>query len=250
MKFSMKMVSASLLLLVFIASCSSDKKHKAGGSNGNPITTIPGGGPAQTTGDSDSTVLQLIPETGSSMRFLDARGLTEFYKNVFPMKAFGFMHCATNKPFNASDCTDSIFTKDERPAMGVFDLGSPRINRALQNVNPSANLTLNYTRTLRAALSRECSAMVDAEIVKFKAKDLAGNNLVKADKPSATDINEFMKKILGLSGTAVAVTVDAEAYAAAFDASILAAKDKNTGMRNAYVGICIALSMDPLVFIY
>jgi len=210
--------------------------------------------PASTTdalsGDVDSTILGLIPDQGSSMRFLDARGLTQYYQNVFSKKDFGFMHCEKTKPLNPRDCTDSIFTSAERPAMGAFDLGSPRMNRAPQNVNPPTNLTLNYTRTLRAALSRECISLVDSEIIKFKAKDTSGNILVHADQPAPAELEEFMKRLLGLSGTAVAVPIDAEGYAEAFRAVVRAATDKNAGMRNAYVGICIALTMDPLVFIY
>lgn len=243
-----------LISLLLLAACSSGKPTKKGtltsgaDGTGGPITNVPTDD--INSGDSDNTVLQLVPETGSAMRFLDARGLTLYYQNVFSRKAYGFMHCEKTKPIVAADCTDSIFTKDERVAMGAFDLGSPRMNRAPSNINPPANLTLNYTRTLRSALSRECISLVDAELVKFKASDLAANILIKADKPTATDINEFMKRILGVTGTPIAVSVDAETYATSFAEVVAANKDKNAGMRNGYIGLCIALTMDPLVFIY
>lgn len=246
--------STSLLIsLLLLAACSSGKPSKKGaltsGADGTgPITNVPTDDIH--SGDSDNTVLQLVPETGSAMRFLDARGLTLYYQNVFARKAFGFMHCEKTKPIVAADCTDSIFTKDERVAMGAFDLGSPRMNRAPSNINPPANLTLNYTRTLRSALSRECISLVDAELVKFKAGDLTTNLLIKSDKPTASEINEFMKRILGVAGTAITVSVDAETYATSFAEVVTANKDKNAGLRNGYIGLCIALTMDPLVFIY
>ncbi len=247
-------------LILWITSCSSGAPGDRPGTlareaDGRVVATLPV--PLQSVpnsdslaGDVDSTVLALVPDTGSSMRFLDARGLTRYYQNVFTKKDFGFMHCEKTKPANPSDCTDSIFSMAERPAMGSFDLGSPRMNRAPQNVNPATSLTLNYTRTLRAALSRECISLVDAEIIKFKAKDTASNLLVLGEKPLVADLNEFMRKLLGLGGTTLPIAIDAESYAAAFEQLIRAAKDKNVGMRNGYIGVCIALSMDPLVFIY
>jgi uncharacterized protein with WD repeat len=134
--------------------------------------------------------------------------------------------------------------------MGSFDLGTPRMDRSPANVNPVTSLTLNYTRTLRSALSRECISLVDAELVKLKAKDVTTNLLVKADAPTAADLNSFMMRLLGLTGSTVKVNFEAEGYVNDFAAVVSGSKDKTQGQRNAYIGLCIAISMDPLVFLY
>jgi hypothetical protein len=250
MKIFIKKMGCDLLMFAILAACSGGEKRPNGLSRMTAESRTDNAASEQKTADSDSAVLELLPNPGSTTRFLDARGLTEYYKNVFVPKAFGFMHCQNSKPQDMLDCTDSIFDHRERRSMGAFDLGAPRHFRALQNVNPPVNLTLNYMRTLRKALSRECIALVDAELVKYGAKDVAGNFLIKGDKPTVGDLNDFMKRLLGLDGTSITVPIDAEAYVAAYENSLATNKDKNVGMRNAYVGICIALTMDPLVFIY
>ncbi len=252
------MMKALYLISVFVlvASCSSDRASKKGGGGSvvtksdNPVILQPVQGDDAKKEDVDGQPISLLPEAGSHMRLMDARGLNEFYQNVFAKKKFGYMHCERNKPMVPADCTDSIFTRDERPAMGSFDLGTPRMNRSPSNVNPAANLTLNYTRTLRAALSRECNSLVDIELANLKANNLAANVLVKADKPTAADLDSFMKKLLGLSGTAIVLPIESAGYVTDFEKVKAATKDGNAGTRNGFVGLCMALTMDPLVFIY
>lgn len=242
----------SFTLILALAACSSDRpKSKSGSGAGSgevPIKNVPGSD--DSAGDSDGNPLSLLPEEGSSLRYMDARALTKIYQNVFTKKAYGYMHCERDKPRSPADCTDSIFNRYERPAMGSFDLGTPRMDRAPANVNPVTSLTLNYTRTLRAALSRECISLVDAELVKLKANDVAANVLVKAEAPSAADLNSFMMRLLGLTGSSVKVNFEAEGYVTDFASVVTGSKDKNQGQRNAFIGVCIAISMDPLVFLY
>lgn len=246
-------VTLLMIAALTIASCSGKAKKKPGhvesaSKTPDEIISVPGDDIMES--DSESGGLSLLPETGTAMRFLDARALTKYYANVFSMKAFGYMHCEKDKPRSPADCTDSIFNRDERPSMGSFDLGTPRMNRAPANVNPAVNLTLNYTRTLRSALSRECISLVDSELAKLKAGTAASNFLIKSDKPTAADLDAFLKRILGLNGTTVALTFDAEGYAADFGAVVGASTDKTAAVRNGFIGLCIAISMDPLVFIY
>ncbi|MBC7662163.1 MAG: hypothetical protein H7249_20900 [Chitinophagaceae bacterium] len=258
--FRMGAISLTILAL----SCSSnhkvqtitiaDKNAATGSGNGTgevAIKTVKN--IDATSGDVDGASLSLVVATGSSMRFLDARALGVLYANVFKKAAYGYQQCAGTTPREATDCTESIFMASERPDLGSFDLGTAAFARAPQNVNPTTSLTLNYTRTLRLALSRECRYLVTNElaIVNNKAStpaQIAANVLVKSQIVDAATLIDFEKRLLGIAGTSIPIDIDAASYVTAF--KTVAAADKVNGVYNGYVDLCIALSMDPLVFIY
>lgn len=201
--------------------------------------------------------LALVVGVGSTMRFLDGRALTAYYSNIFPKRAYGFEICANindpaRLPAEASACTDSIFNAAEIPSMGTFSMNMTASNRGAQNVLPPQNLTLNYMRTLRSALSRECGYLVKTERAALKANTIEKNSLIKAAAPSPADLEEFFRTILGLKGSGLKVDIGAADYVAAFNQVVASATaaNKEKAADEAYLGLCIALAMNPQVIIY
>ena len=195
--------------------------------------------------------LSLVVGKGTDMRFLDGKALTAYYSHIFPKRGYGYEHCANRLPDEASGCDDSIFEIAEGSAMGSFGINL-RSNRGTQNVKAPHNLTLNYMRTLRAALSRECSYLVRTERAKLKANSGLANTLVKAMAPAAADLDEFFRTIVGLKGTGIKVEIGSADYVTAFNEIVGAASTatKERAADEAYLGLCIAVSMNPQVIIY
>lgn len=220
----------------------------------NDSKALPGG-PGSVVGTKEELPLELLLAPGSHMRFLDGRALTGFYANIFDKRSFGFEKCNTTDRTKIlaeeSECVDTIFTTAESPLMGSFDINNNR-DRGPQNVTPPYNLTLNYMKTLRAALARECLVLVTAERVNLKAGTITTNKLVKAPAPTAAILDEFFRTILGLKGTGIKVSVGSEAYVTAFNQLVAAAAaaDKEKAIDQGYLGLCVAISMNPQVIIY
>jgi hypothetical protein len=205
-----------------------------------------------TSGTKEELPLELLLGPGSQMRLLDGKALTAHYANIFDKQAYGFDKCKSALPAEASDCTDSIFTPAESPLMGSFDVNNVAA-RGAQNMVPPHNLTLNYMKNLRQALARECLVLVTAERVKLKAGTQATNKLVKAAAPTAADLDEFFRTLIGLKGSGIKVSIGSEDYVAAFGQVVAAASsaaDKEKAIDQAYLGLCVAISMNPQVIIY
>ncbi len=191
-----------------------------------------------------SVNLELVPDYGSKLRFMNGRALTVVYGRVFKEDANGFAHCAKDKPQDYTGCS-LIFNAEERASMGLFDLYSERMKRGVQNVAPAENLTLNYMRNLRAALGRECTRLVAKET----QAPSSSNFFVKDTALTATDLEGFVRKILDVNDKQVNLEMPFADYVKAFQtASTMgdAAKAKS----NAYINLCISLAMDPQIFMY
>ncbi len=247
-----------LISLALLTACSGSSKKSKKTDVGAPAVVTEANGEKQDNSKtkeeersvSEGSTLDLLLPAGSAMRFLDARGLQVYYRHVFAPKAFGYMHCEGQKPRMGSDCDESIFNASERASMGSFEMNSPEFGIGTLNVHQSENLSLNYLRTLRSALGRECSSLVKIELAQLAAGSIETNVLIKAEKPSAESLDAFMRKIFGLTNPASTIEVGAKAYTEAFESAIKDAKDKPQANFNAYVGICVSLSMDPQVFLY
>lgn len=211
-----------------------------------------GGGTAPGGGDSDKVPGGYTPSPGSAMRLLDGAALSIVYKRVFPLRSYGFEICRRDeikKYRGITDCSESIFEMDERAFVGTKGLNTPDLNRGFQNLRLPEDLTLNYMRTLRAGLSRECEARMILEWDQLSQGKEAQNFLIKGEKPSKAAIEEFLRRILGIEGTNLPVEIDADAYLLAF-AAVTGGKTDPTTLKHAYFGLCISIAMDPQIFIY
>lgn len=254
----MKSLTFLLSLSLLYASCSSDRPQRSshegsgaaipGGPN-DPATGGGGAGGGDSKGGTTDPLPQLTYNVGSAMRLLDGRALTVIYNRVFPRRAYGFEHCKNNRFPELTDCTASVFEPQERPFVGTVDIYTPQFNRGPQNIRQAEDLTLNYTRTLRVALSRECDAMVNREFVALNEGKQAGNFLVKELKPTKAALEEFFRRLLGIEGTGIAVDIGADKYLASFETYTGGKSDPDT-LKRGYYGLCIAISMDPQIFIY
>jgi hypothetical protein len=240
---------SSVLSLVILLSCGGKaEQHKRPES----ATTSPVG----TDGDSETgsteepghgVDLSLLQNAGSETRLLEAHGLQVYYSRIFKPKSYGYEHCSKNRPSTSSDCTTTIFTAAERANMGSTGMFATRFsNRGTQNINPIATVTLGYTRTLRAALSRECTKLVTDETAALSPNNI----LVKASAPTEAHVEDFMKTLLGMKTAPFSSGIPAALYATAFTAAIDGAADPVKAKKNAYINLCISLAMDPSVFIY
>ncbi len=246
-----------LISLLLLGACSGSSKKSKTTDVGVPAVVTEANGEKQDNSKtkedersvSEGSTLDLLLPAGSAMRFLDARGLQVYYRHIFTPKAFGYMHCEGLKPRMGSDCEESIFNASERASMGSFEMNSPEFGIGTLNVHRAENLSLNYLRTLRSALGRECSSLVKTEMTQLSAGTAAANVLIKAEKPSVESLDAFMRKIFGITDSAI-IDVGSKSYVDAFEEAIKDAKDKPSANLNAYVGLCVALSMDPQVFLY
>lgn len=225
----------------------------AQGPDGPVIIKTPNDEKLENEGTLDGNIkenpLSLLTDGGSMVRYVNADGLDVYYRRVFPKGANGYMHCSNNRPVEYADCSRSIFTLGERISMGSFDLHS---TRGASNVSPVQNLTLNYTRTLRFALNRECTNLVNLEIKNLQAQALDKNVLVKSLAPTAQDFEGFYRKLLGLTGSKDPVSMGAADYASAFTKSLegIAERDKEKAAAASFINICISIAMDPDVILY
>lgn len=240
-----------LFILFATIACSSDRPDRvdthsapATGGAADPNGDAKGGGK-----DSLDPLPQLTYQSGSAMRLLDAHALTLIYSRVFPKRAYGFEQCKSNRFLEVGDCHATMFEPSERPFMGSIELYTPDFNRGPQNIRQAEDLTLNYTRTLRVALSRECDAFVNREWLALSEGKQAANFLIKEQKPSKAALEEFFRRLIGVEGTGMLVDISADQYLASFDAYLAGKSDPDT-LKRAYYGLCIAISMDPQIFIY
>ncbi|RYZ59360.1 MAG: hypothetical protein EOP07_04240 [Proteobacteria bacterium] len=227
--------------------CSRDRPH--------PVS---GGGGAGTSAADDAIVqisipeespLNIRPEAGSNLRFADGHALTKIYTRIFPKRSYGFEQCRNNNYAYRSDCQDTMFAPDERGFMGMIDLHSPRFGRGPQNIRRPEDMTLNYTRSLRVALGRECENLVKNEMKNLSEGKADLNLLIKTEKPTKEALEEFFRKVLGIEGTGMSVQFLADEYLAGYAQYVGTKTDAGT-RQNAYFGLCIAIAMDPQVFLY
>ncbi len=263
-------MKASLLIaaLAWLGACKDAppryKTGKTAGNSGIPGSTTthngegsgtasgPAAGGGVMGGEVINAPITYSPSPGSAMRLMDGRALTLTYQRIFPQRDYGFEICKGNSG-NAfrelSDCSDTMFTPEERPFVGTVDIYTPRLNRGPQNLRQPEDLTLNYMRTLRVGLSRECDALVIREHAAFLSGKTDANILIKAEKPGKIVVEEFFRRIIGAEGTNIPVDFGIDAYLAAFAQYTEGKVDANT-TKQAYYGLCIAVAMDPQVFIY
>ncbi|RZA26715.1 MAG: hypothetical protein EOP10_02660, partial [Proteobacteria bacterium] len=166
----MKTLLFSMTISVILSSC-----HRAPSrvqNNGNREGALPGSDgrvdkdSGDTTADGTLPSIEYSPSPGSAMRLLDGNALSVVYARIFPARSYGFEICKGDeiKKFRSfGDCSSSIFAVEERPFVGVTSLNTPDLNRGTQNIRLPEDLTLNYMRTVRAALHRECQSRVDVE---------------------------------------------------------------------------------------
>lgn len=187
---------------------------------------------------------------GSKLGFLPPQALSSRFKRVFKPSANGYAHCARS-PVGAfgKDYCGQPFDSKELRFIGYFGLhNSPALGPI--TAEKIDGLTLNYTKSLRSMLLRECRILVQTENVTPNAPS---NLLVRGTTvPSSQVLQSFHRRILGIDGTNITVDFPAEAYAAAA-ANILAqaqAKDKPSVRLNATISLCVAIGMDPTITLY
>ena len=185
--------------------------------------------------------LSLVQQKGSHKRFLGTKALTQIYSRVF---------IQTNGKWNyycrffKSHCKENMFNTAESNAMGDFDF-----DRNFSNLTPVRAFKLEYIRSLRGALQRECRVLVEAE---WDAEDLTKNKVVR-NKTSieAATIDGFMKTLLGVP-PGFDLNFPAETYATEINALN---KDKTVEenaleLKDNFIYLCILLGSDPLVIMY
>ncbi|MBC7532807.1 MAG: hypothetical protein H7318_14640 [Oligoflexus sp.] len=235
-----------LLAVLSLSACSRDRPKKISHDSG--ADKYIGPAPAEDSIPEESP-LRIRSEVGSNLRFADGNALSQIYARIFPLRTYGFETCKTQKLANRFDCFETIFIGDERPFMGMVDLHSPQFGRGPQNIRRPEDMTLNYIRTLRVALGRECDNLVRTETKNFMEGKPELNLLVKAEKPSQAVLEEFFRKIIGIEGTAMPVSFGVEGYLAAFDEYLAVKADADMRLK-AYFGLCLSIAMDPQVFLY
>ncbi len=235
------MITRNALLIVLavgLFQCSpsrEDKREKAE----NPVNAD---APAMDNPVAEIPLLQL-PASGTQMRFLDAIALTEVYSRVFQKDTNNrWKGCGNDVQW----CQKSMFSKEEAKFLGTFSLID-----GVDSFRVQKDFTLNYTRNLRATLYRECRNLVDLEWQRLNTPDGVKQNVLiyRQGIPTAADLDQFSRRLFGLSGTDIVIDNMASEYQAAFAASVGTKKDAET-MKSGYVVACMALAMDPAVFLY
>lgn len=237
----------TFLALVLLVSCGSKPalrngagSHDSKNGENKPSKEEPNGM------DDESKDLELIAPTGSKMRMLNAQALTRLYRHVFAEEKYGYQHCAKSGYWIYEYCHDSIFNANERILMGSFDLYLAGI--ATPNVTPADTLTLNYVRSVRAGLARECQHLVAGEYENLKQGQIQANKLIKASSPKVEDLEEFFRIILGIGGSKIPVDIGAANYVAGFAKSLSEGSDDE--IRATYSAVCVAIAMDPAIILY
>jgi len=196
-----------------------------------------------------SIPLELKPNAGSQMRFLNGNALTRVYGRIFKPDEWGYAHCEKDKPTDFNGCK-VIFAAEERPSVSFFDLYSQRMARGIQNVATTESLTLNYLRNLRAALGRECNRLVEKEEKLLESGASESTILVKKSGPTEQSLDVFFRRLLDVEGTNLDLGMPFAEYISAYEKAISLDEDKARAQHNSYVNLCITLAMDPQVFLY
>jgi hypothetical protein len=254
----MKLNILALLSIGIVAACSSENK-----SNDRTQTSIDA--ISEITEESSSAEeikekdkiyniapipLSKNPATGAQFRLVSPTGLDEIYARVFKRQASGHFVYAC-PAYDIFECKDSFFTNPEAIAMG----GS-YLTRNIANFKQPDNLTLNYLRSLRAMLRRECTSLVRREWRSVAAEENAASNVLVTvpGVPPKEVFDGFLRRLLGINGLDVKVDTGAADYRKAFEQSLATFPeevelDQNQYM-NTYINTCIAISMDPRVIFY
>lgn len=221
--------------------------HKPNSNGG-----LPGGGRADgdgvPVGTQDGMSPQALTDQGSALRFADSWALSEIYERVFGKQDYGFRHCEKDKPRSPSDC-DNAFKPENRPDMGTFDIILPGTHRGPNNKQAVTSLKLSYIRSLREMLVRECRPFIAKEMEAMD-QDQASENIFVSERPTAAGLENYMRRLLGVEGTTMAIEADFESYAKALQESLAAAGSDQAKRRDVYVNACVTVSMDPIVFLY
>jgi hypothetical protein len=187
---------------------------------------------------------------GSKLGFLPPNALSSRFRRVFKPSANGYAHCA-RPPVGSfrGDYCGQLFDSKELRFIGHFGLHSSAVLGPI-TAEKIDGLTLNYTKSLRSMLLRECRTLVLKE---NETPNAPSNLLVQGSTvPSSLALQSFHKRILGIDGTNIAVDFPAEAYAAAAEKILAQAqpRDKPSVRLNATISLCVAIGMDPTITLY
>lgn len=254
------------LIMAIVASGCSNKAEPRGRAKSNGDTTISAAEKAaedkkqepyvdpqpeeiRPDGSVPLELLKLAP-AGVQFRLASAIGLDQVYSRVFLRRANGNYGAACSV-FNPHDCKDSLFTDTE-----ARDLSTLILSRGIQEFKSPSNFTLNYTRSLRAMLLRECRFMVVTELNQVVANPAVNSAKFATvmGEPPADNFDLFLRRLLGVDGLQVTVDADGAAYLSAFRATVAGAPEVERTTRkvieDAYVATCMAIAMDPRVLVY
>lgn len=258
-----------ILAFSLVAGCSNDSSKKNKGSSPPPVDATPPES-ADSTGTDENTASQppsgagsveesdpeRLAMPGSRLRFPDGHALTRVYRRVFTPASFGFQHCRRRLPSDNSLCQSTIFTSEENAVLGSFGLNHPNGRFGFANIRPVEDLTLNYVRFLRVMLERECRALVDREWTNARNGAMQDPVLIRrTGAPLEADLDEFMRRLLGIHGTGIKADTGAGQYHSAFQQVLAAAaaegrRQEETALRDGWLNICIAMAMDPRIITY
>lgn len=241
------------ILMLFLSSCGGNSpKRSSLPPDSNPSSddgseTMPGAGDETGT---EVVSIGFVASAGSALRMVNGKSLTEIYKRIFTKNGEYWSHCnmkGQDRNMPLSFCMDSIFTGDERNFVGIFDMRG----NAKSNVDRVDNINLNYLRSIRSALGRECKSLVEREWSNLKSNMVTENHLIKSENPTAANLEEFFRRILGIEGTGMKVDILADAYVNAFNKNLEnEAQEEDKGRKALYETLCIALASDPQVILY
>src|SRR5689334_19160368 len=149
----MKRLLVSLSFLTF--ACSAPQKNNSDRSEGGGDVN------SQNIESDDESNIETIPllknpPPGTVLRLPDSFALTQVYERVFSRRSnnnFGIA-CTFD---DLAWCNKNMFTKDESMTMGTLYIPF------VINMVGQKGSTINYLRSLRSGLFRECSAMVNTE---------------------------------------------------------------------------------------
>ena len=137
----------------------------------------------------------------------------------------------------------------------MFSIGESRelntfaLNFGLEGFKQGREINLNYLRTLRLVLERECRALVNREWEQApeegQAEDLT---LVKSRQlPEPATLKFFLDRILGIYGMDLPYDSGATEYRSAMEQAISV---EGSSLKDIYIVACVAIASDPVVFVY
>jgi hypothetical protein len=247
-----------VLLAIFqMVACSSSKSDHRGDADAEEEGTITESGAYadptdQTIRPDGSTNLALVKKapSGAKMRLLSASALNRLYKRVFDVRPNGDYGAACSI-FSTLDCQANFFTNAE-----LKDLKSMNLTRLVANFTEPDSFTLNYLRSLRAMLSRECLVLVNKEWGVAKNEgDTKRHLLIKnPGVPTSETLDNFMRTILGINDLQVEINTGSQEYRKAFEEALKSIPDEevipDALYKDLYRSTCIAIGMDPKVIVY
>lgn len=191
----------------------------------------------------ETLTLSNVKQQGTAKRFLGALALTKVYSRVFEeTKQNGeWFDCGGR---DQKICIVSMFNPGEANALGELEY-----TYKMSSVEHEKEFKMNYLRSLRAGVSRQCNRLIDVE---WAEDDLTGNQLVKSKKSVAADgVHDFMLTLLNLPLN-IKFEFPSQTYADSFNAIVVKAeKDQEEEVaKSAYKSLCLYLATDPLIIMY